>query len=75
MVDLVPRNEREERIFHHAEPLEIMNHHTQLYGPAGDQSVRRFKIRDTDHWYLFDPRGRAVARVKPEVWAKAVAGV
>jgi len=73
--NLVSRDDREEQIWNHPEPLQVMDHHTKLYGPPGNQAVRRFKIRDMDHWYLFDRSGRAVARIEPIEWTKAVAGV
>lgn len=76
MVELVQCDEREEQIWHHPEPLEILLHRTRIYGPPGDNRLRRFKEREGDDWFLFDGiTGQAVARIKPETWAKALAGI
>lgn len=75
MVDLIQTDERDEVRWRHPEPVLIMQHHTQLYGPAGDQSLRRFKSRDSEHWYFFSRSGRAVARIEPRLLARVLAGI
>lgn len=74
-LDLIPQRP-ETNLIRLPESAEIRRHLSYIYGPPGDSTLRRFKGRDADHWYLFDRRtGRAVGRISPEEWAKAVAGI
>lgn len=75
-INLINQNPREEQIYHHAPPVEILRHQSEVWGPPGDQTVRRIKKNnERNPWYFFDRTGLAVARIEPEVWAKAIAGV
>lgn len=62
-------------VWQHPEPELIIKHHTTVFGPPGDNRLRRLKSHDAEHWYLFDRSGRAVARIEPVVLARAIAGV
>ena len=71
MVDLV--EQRKDNVFQCPKPVEQLRYESEILGPPGNK-LRRLKERDSDHWYLFQS-GRAVARIAPSEWAKALAGI
>jgi len=66
-----------ERVYRCPKPVAQLQHESSVYGPPGDNRLRRLKSvdHDHDHWYLFSRSGLAIARISPQEWAKALAGV
>lgn len=73
-VDLVEVDERRSRLYNCPKSVLQLHHESQVFGPPGDGRLRRLTA-DPDHWYLFETSGRAIARITPQEWAKALAGI